>query len=641
MKQIRYVLLASTIMSGAAGVVMAQDAARAEPLIIAQAPPEAGAPPAEVPPDAQKQKGRERPREQRQEQKQEPRQEQRREQRPEQKQERQQRRPDAPAERQAPPAERQAPPPRERQAPVERQTPTPRMEKQAPVERQAPPPVERSAPPAPVERSAPPAPVERSAPPPAPVEKLAPPAAPETRQAPPRAEEKQQRREDRKQERRDAPPPPAGTLAPPPVAEPTPPLAPSPVAPTAPQSPAGSASPPPAGAQPPVPPLPDRVRPDGASGRTDGASGRPRERQSEAPSLRPAPPPSGEQPAIAPEELSGGPRTPEQRQRAERRADEDFRGRDKRFDERFNRRVEEQDGRTVIREGDNRVIVRDGDRTIIRSDENQRLGRDARNIQRERRGNEIVTVIQRPNGVEIVTVTDADGNLIRRSRRENGRDSVLIDNERAWERDGWDRNRGWGGDRRRNGGINIDFYVDIPPVRIDIPQDEYIVDADEGSYEDFEDVLVAPPLVQSERPYSLQEVTQNVRLRERVRSIDLNTITFDTGQWVVPPDQITQLDDLARALKTVIDRNPNEVYLIEGHTDAVGSSVDNLSLSDRRAEEVAAILTENFEIPAENLVTQGYGEDYLKVNTLAANPENRRVTIRNITQLLSAQNQPQ
>ena len=152
---------------------------------------------------------------------------------------------------------------------------------------------------------------------------------------------------------------------------------------------------------------------------------------------------------------------------------------------------------------------------------------------------------------------------------------------------------------------------------------------------------IAPPLVRSERPYSLQEVTQNVRLRERVRSIDLNTITFDTGQWLVPPDQVAQLEDLARALKAVIDRNPNEVYLIEGHTDAVGSSVDNLSLSDRRAEEVAAILTQNFEIPAENLVTQGYGEDYLKVNTLAANPENRRVTIRNITQLLSAQNQPQ
>jgi outer membrane protein OmpA-like peptidoglycan-associated protein len=364
-------------------------------------------------------------------------------------------------------------------------------------------------------------------------------------------------------------------------------------------------------------------------------------RQSEVPSIAPAPPPSGEQPAIAPEDLSGGPRTPEQRQRADRRADEDFRGRDKKMDERFGRRVEqEQDGRTVIREGDNRVIVRDGDRTIIRSDENQRLGRNARDVRQERRGNEIVTVIQRPNGVEIVTVTDSDGNLIRRSRRQNGRESVLIDNGRAWERDGWDRNRGWGNDRR-GGGLNIDFYVDIPPVRIDIPQDEYIVDADEGTYEDFEEALDAPPLVRSERPYSLQEVTQNVRLRERVRSIDLNTITFDTGQWIVPPDQVAQLEDLARALKAVIDRNPDEVYLIEGHTDAVGSSIDNLSLSDRRAEEVAAILTENFQIPAENLVTQGYGEDYLKVNTLAANPDNRRVTVRNITQLLNAQNQPQ
>jgi outer membrane protein OmpA-like peptidoglycan-associated protein len=79
------------------------------------------------------------------------------------------------------------------------------------------------------------------------------------------------------------------------------------------------------------------------------------------------------------------------------------------------------------------------------------------------------------------------------------------------------------------------------------------------------------------------------------------------------------------------------VYLVEGHTDAVGSQIDNLSLSDRRAEEVAAILTEHYQIPAENLVTQGYGEDYLKVNTIAANEENRRVTIRNITQLLGTQ----
>jgi outer membrane protein OmpA-like peptidoglycan-associated protein len=62
--------------------------------------------------------------------------------------------------------------------------------------------------------------------------------------------------------------------------------------------------------------------------------------------------------------------------------------------------------------------------------------------------------------------------------------------------------------------------------------------------------------------------------------------------------------------------------------------VDNLTLSDRRAETVATILSERFQIPAENLTTQGYGEQYLKVNTQESERENRRVTIRNITPLI-------
>ena len=85
--------------------------------------------------------------------------------------------------------------------------------------------------------------------------------------------------------------------------------------------------------------------------------------------------------------------------------------------------------------------------------------------------------------------------------------------------------------------------------------------------------------------------------------------------------------------------NPREVYLIEGHTDAVGSDVDNLSLSDRRAEAVAQVLTEQFQVPAENLTSQGYGEQYLKVPTDGPERVNRRVTMRRITPLLTGQNQ--
>ena len=88
-------------------------------------------------------------------------------------------------------------------------------------------------------------------------------------------------------------------------------------------------------------------------------------------------------------------------------------------------------------------------------------------------------------------------------------------------------------------------------------------------------------------------------------------------------------------MKRIIDRNPDEIFMIEGHTDAVGSDIDNLSLSDRRAETVAIILSDTFRVPPENLVTQGYGEEFLKVNTQAPSRENRRVAVRRITPLLS------
>ena len=58
------------------------------------------------------------------------------------------------------------------------------------------------------------------------------------------------------------------------------------------------------------------------------------------------------------------------------------------------------------------------------------------------------------------------------------------------------------------------------------------------------------------------------------------------------------------------------------------------ALSDRRAESVANVLSEQFEVPPENLVTQGYGEQYLKVQTDAPDRINRRVAVRRITPLM-------
>jgi outer membrane protein OmpA-like peptidoglycan-associated protein len=68
-----------------------------------------------------------------------------------------------------------------------------------------------------------------------------------------------------------------------------------------------------------------------------------------------------------------------------------------------------------------------------------------------------------------------------------------------------------------------------------------------------------------------------------MRRIDLDTINFDFGAWDVTPDQYGVLARIANGINRAVDRNPGEVFLIEGYTDAVGSDIDNLSLSDRRA----------------------------------------------------------
>ena len=66
----------------------------------------------------------------------------------------------------------------------------------------------------------------------------------------------------------------------------------------------------------------------------------------------------------------------------------------------------------------------------------------------------------------------------------------------------------------------------------------------------------------------------------------------------------------------------------------MGSATYNLALSDRRAETVALALSEYFNVPAQNMITQGYGESDLKILTETAEPANRRAVVRNITGLL-------
>ncbi len=150
------------------------------------------------------------------------------------------------------------------------------------------------------------------------------------------------------------------------------------------------------------------------------------------------------------------------------------------------------------------------------------------------------------------------------------------------------------------------------------------------------DTVTAEPVRELDRAYTLNQVLYNEDLRALMPRIDVDTITFQTGSAEIDPGEIGNLETIGVAIEEAVYENPSEVFLVEGHTDAVGSPELNLELSDRRAESVAQVLTEYFEIPPENLVTQGFGEQYLKEQTTEASRINRRVAVRRITPLLSA-----
>jgi len=282
------------------------------------------------------------------------------------------------------------------------------------------------------------------------------------------------------------------------------------------------------------------------------------------------------------------------------------------------RQERQEGGRTVIVEP-GRLIIRDpSGQEFVRHDEMDRFRYGARDIRTETIRGETRTVVIRPDGTEIITVVGSDGGLLRRIRRDSyGREIVIIDNSYR--------------DPRAVGG----FFVALPPPVVRIPYNRYIVDYAEAPPDLVYDTLIAPPVDRIDRRYSLDEIRYSPNVRMLMPSIDVNSINFDSGSWEISPDQAQKLQVIADGLNQAIQRNPREVFLIEGHTDATGNDTDNLSLSDRRAQSAAELLTQQFQVPAENLTSQGYGSQYLKEQTDGPSRINRRVTVRRITPLLN------
>ncbi|KAJ03254.1 OmpA family protein [Sulfitobacter mediterraneus] len=272
---------------------------------------------------------------------------------------------------------------------------------------------------------------------------------------------------------------------------------------------------------------------------------------------------------------------------------------------------------SVLKNGD-KVVSRSGDRVVVEDPNGDlRVLKDDDALIR-RPGDEVRTetfddgstrtIVTKPDNSRIVTIRGRDGTVLRRiSVDPQGREFVLVD----------------------------DLVEEQEVIVNELPQ--VVQDANQvGKREeaDLRAALQAEMQADQQRRFSLRQVREIPQVRALAPQLELDAVQFATGSAAIRPEQARSLARIGRALSDLIAKDPRTVILVEGHTDAVGNATYNLALSDRRAETVALAMTEYFDVPPQNMITQGYGESDLKVRTLENEPANRRAVVRNITGLL-------
>jgi outer membrane protein OmpA-like peptidoglycan-associated protein len=201
----------------------------------------------------------------------------------------------------------------------------------------------------------------------------------------------------------------------------------------------------------------------------------------------------------------------------------------------------------------------------------------------------------------------------------------VVRSRRYWVRNRRNRNR-----FRRGRSI---YY--LPPAGAAVALGAYLVSSSNAGYDTYLNTFLAPPVVDVDERYTLEEIVEDPAVRAKVRSVNLDAVNFASGSSSLSEAQYERLEEIADAMLAVIEKRPDEVFLIAGHTDAVGSFESNLELSEARAASVQEALVVEYGVPAENLESVGYGEQYLLVNSQGSSRANRRVTVRAIGSLMA------
>jgi outer membrane protein OmpA-like peptidoglycan-associated protein len=129
------------------------------------------------------------------------------------------------------------------------------------------------------------------------------------------------------------------------------------------------------------------------------------------------------------------------------------------------------------------------------------------------------------------------------------------------------------------------------------------------------------------RSLSTVELDKLTTITVNKPNIDLE-INFEFNSDRISSAALPTVEALGKALSDPAMKG--NTFVLAGHADATGKPDYNQDLSERRASAVKRYLVENYQIPAANLVTVGYGSTHLKNTKDPYAAENRRVAVVNM-----------
>lgn len=134
-----------------------------------------------------------------------------------------------------------------------------------------------------------------------------------------------------------------------------------------------------------------------------------------------------------------------------------------------------------------------------------------------------------------------------------------------------------------------------------------------------------------------RRISENQRLIDELKSEGIEARQTRRGLIINIPDVLFEFDraDLTsesrrvtRKIARIAEGDNRRAISIEGHTDSIGTSSYNMSLSERRARSVAEAL--NFEgVPRRRMSVRGFGENkpVASNSSAAGRQRNRRVEV--------------